>query len=103
MKWLSGLSAVLALVAYGAAAPARAQDAVELKVGDKAPDFKLVGTDGKTYSLKDYAGKSAVVLAWYPKALTQGCTLQCKSLRDSRTTWRSTRWPTAGPAWIRWS
>ena len=44
---------------------------VELKVGDKAPDFKLQGTDGKTYSLADLKGKT-VVLAWFPKAFTGG-------------------------------
>jgi peroxiredoxin Q/BCP len=45
--------------------------AQELKVGDKAPDFKLPGSDGKTYSLADLKGK-AVVLAWFPKAFTGG-------------------------------
>ena len=84
MKWLLRLGALVVLAAVGVAAPVRAQDAAELKVGDKAPDFKLVGTDGKTYSLKEFAGKSAVVLAWYPKALTKGCTAECKSLRDSK-------------------
>jgi len=43
----------------------------ELKVGDKAPDFSMVGSDGKTYSLADLKGK-AVVLAWFPKAFTGG-------------------------------
>ena len=43
----------------------------ELKVGDKAPDFKLLGSDGKTYSLADLKGKT-VVLAWFPKAFTGG-------------------------------
>lgn len=43
----------------------------DLKVGDKAPDFKLIGTDGKTYSLADLKGKT-VVLAWFPKAFTGG-------------------------------
>lgn len=84
MKRLLGLGALLTLMASGAASPVGAQDAAELKVGDKAPEFKLTGTDGKTYSLKEFAGKSAVVLAWYPKALTRGCTLECKSLRDSK-------------------
>lgn len=44
----------------------------ELAVGDVAPEFKLKGTDGKTYKLSDFKGKSGVVVAWYPKALTGG-------------------------------
>ena len=44
----------------------------ELKVGDPAPDFELPGSDGKTYKLSDFAGKEAVVIAWYPKAFTGG-------------------------------
>ena len=56
------LSVAFAAVAY-ADAP---------KVGDKAPDFKLKGSDGKDYSLSDFAGKKAVVIAWFPKAFTGG-------------------------------
>ena len=52
------------------------------KVGDKAPDFKLKGSDGKDYSLSDFAGKKAVVIAWFPKAFTGGCTAQCKSMKE---------------------
>jgi peroxiredoxin Q/BCP len=59
-----------------------AQAPVELKVGDRAPDFALQGTDGRMHRLSDYAGR-AVVVAWYPRASTQGCTIECKSLRDS--------------------
>ncbi len=55
----------------------------ELKVGDIAPDFSLQATDGKTYRLANFQGKSAVVLAWFPKAFTRGCTIECKSLADS--------------------
>ena len=43
-------------------------------MGDQAPAFSLPGSDGKTYTLADYKGKSAVVLAWFPKAFTGGCT-----------------------------
>ena len=51
------------------------------KVGDKAPDFELKGSDGKTYKLSDYKGKKAVVVAWFPKAFTGGCTAECKAFR----------------------
>ncbi len=57
--------------------------AADLSVGDPAPDFSLVGTDGKTHTLSDYKGKQAVVLAWYPKAYTSGCTIECKSLAEN--------------------
>ena len=74
MRALSTLACGL-LVAAGALAPA-----AELAVGDKAPDFSLAGSDGKTYSLSQFKGKKAVVLAWFPKAFTSGCTVECKSL-----------------------
>jgi peroxiredoxin Q/BCP len=71
---------VLALAGLGmAAAPAAAGD---LKVGDQAPNFKLQATDGKTYQLSEFKGKEDVVLAWFPKAFTQGCTIECKSLAE---------------------
>jgi thioredoxin-dependent peroxiredoxin len=56
--------------------------AAELKPGDAAPDFTLPGSDGKTYKLADFRGKQAVVLAWFPKAFTPGCTNECKSFRS---------------------
>src|SRR5918996_1258718 len=56
---------------------------VELKVGDMAPNFTLPASDGKTYTLSDFRGKKAVVLAWFPKAFTQGCTIECKSLAEN--------------------
>lgn len=54
-----------------------------LEVGDAAPDFSLQASDGATYSLEDFRGKQAVVIAWYPRAYTKGCTIECKSLADN--------------------
>ena len=42
------------------------------QVGDAAPAFSLPGSDGATHTLADFAGKKAVVLAWFPKAFTGG-------------------------------
>jgi len=61
------LSAMMSL----AATAAGQQAPVELKEGDKAPDFALPGSDGKTHKLADYKGR-AVVLAWFPRAFTGG-------------------------------
>ena len=72
------MPSTLALVLIaGTAAPALA---AELNVGDKAPDFTLAASDGKTYKLSDFKGKKAVIIAWFPKAFTGGCTAECKSL-----------------------
>jgi peroxiredoxin Q/BCP len=46
--------------------------AAELGVGDDAPDFKLIGSDGKTYTNADFKGKQALVIAFFPKAFTGG-------------------------------
>jgi peroxiredoxin Q/BCP len=52
-----------------------------LKVGDKAPSFKLKNQDGKTLSLSDLKGKP-VVLYFYPKDDTSGCTKEACNFRD---------------------
>jgi peroxiredoxin Q/BCP len=54
--------------------------AADLPVGDTAPDFALKASDGHLYKLSDFKGKKAVVIAWYPKAFTSGCTVVCESL-----------------------
>ena len=69
----------MGLAAVGAG---RVQTPVDLKVGDKAPDFSLPGTDGKTHKLSEYKGKT-VVVAWYPAAFTGGCTKECKAFTSS--------------------
>jgi peroxiredoxin Q/BCP len=75
--WLLGLGIALAA--------GRQSLAEDLKVGDKAPDFSMKGSDGKSYSLSDFKGKKAVVIAWFPKAFTGGCTAECKSFRANST------------------
>ncbi len=80
------LLAVLGLSAWGFCASlttAQAEDKAVAKEGAKAPEFKLKGSDGKEYSLKQFAGKQAVVIAWFPKAFTGGCTKECKSMREN--------------------
>ena len=54
-----------------------------LSAGDPAPDFTLAASDGNTYSLSDFRGKQAVVVAWFPRAFTSGCTVECKSLAEN--------------------
>lgn len=68
MNWLkrigfSWMLLPLATLSAHAAGPA---------VGDHAPSFTLTGTDGNSYSLAQFEGKSGVVLAWFPKASTPG-------------------------------
>jgi peroxiredoxin Q/BCP len=53
----------------------------KLKPGDRAPDFELPGTGGKTYKLSDYRGRK-LVLAFYPGDFTAVCTKQFCSYRD---------------------
>jgi peroxiredoxin Q/BCP len=60
------LSALVAAVALGG------QLAAALEVGDKAPDFSLPASDGKTYSLSQFLGEKPVVIAFFPKAFTGG-------------------------------
>jgi peroxiredoxin Q/BCP len=54
----------------------------KLKVGDIAPDFTLEDAFGNKYTLSSYRGKSPVVIYFYPKANTPGCTKQACGIRD---------------------
>ena len=54
----------------------------ELKIGSLAPDFSLEGDDGKKHSLKEFRGKK-IVLYFYPKDDTSGCTKESCSFRDN--------------------
>lgn len=56
----------------------------ELTIGAKAPNFSLVSQEGKKYSLADFKGKK-IVLYFYPKDDTSGCTKEACSFRDNLT------------------
>jgi peroxiredoxin Q/BCP len=73
MKWLIALL-LSSVVAFGQAS---------IKEGDAAPNWTLEGSDGNSYQLSDLRG-THVVLAFFPKAFTGGCTIECKSIRDSK-------------------
>lgn len=75
-KHLAFASALLALFVSTSVAAEGPQ------VGDDAPDFTMTGSDGKTHKLSDFKGKQAVVVAWYPRAFTGGCTKECQSFKN---------------------
>ncbi len=54
-----------------------------VKIGNKAPAFTLRDQNGDKVSLKDFKSEKNVVLYFYPKAMTPGCTVQACGLRDS--------------------
>ncbi len=54
-----------------------------IKVGDRAPDFTLAAANGQPVRLSDYRGKKSVVLFFYPKDETPGCTVEACTFRDS--------------------
>ena len=55
----------------------------KLTRGEKAPDFRLADQNGRQVSLQDYRGRK-VLLYFYPKAGTSGCTVQAESIRDAK-------------------
>lgn len=72
-SWKVGMGILVMLGAVSAA---------EVKEGDKAPAFEALDQRGAKVRLADFQGKSAVVLYFYPKDDTPGCTAQACSLRD---------------------
>ncbi len=59
-----------------------------LKPGDKAPNFSALDQDGNTIALTDYTGKKLVVF-FYPKASTPGCTVEACNLKDNYQTFQA--------------
>ena len=74
--WLRMIAATIAAAATGVVSMATGgadRSRVELKRGDRAPDFSLPGSDGRTYRLNDLVGRGdTIVIAWFPKAFTGG-------------------------------
>lgn len=54
------------------------------KIGNLAPNFSLLDQNGKTVTLKQFRGEHNVLVYFYPKAMTPGCTVQACSLRDEK-------------------
>ncbi len=74
---ITGAFLVLAVVGFFMEADAK------VKVGDKAPDFSLPDQTGQKVSLQDFRGKKSIVLYFYPKDDTPGCTKESCTFRDS--------------------
>lgn len=77
-QFLKSIFGALVLLLVVSVTPAGA----EVAVGDQAPNFELQGSDGKVYKNDQFAGKKAIVIAWFPRAFTGGCTKECKSMRE---------------------
>jgi thioredoxin-dependent peroxiredoxin len=70
----------------GSAKRSRKENLMELpKIGNMAPTFTLLNQRGEKVSLKDFKGEKNVVLYFYPKAMTPGCTVQACGIRDSQS------------------
>ena len=73
-----------------------AQSDIKLKTGDKAPDFTLQDAYGKSYQLSSYKGKSPVIVYFYPKAGTSGCTKEACGIRDDWSKFKQNNIPVLG-------
>ena len=62
----------------------------EIKEGNKAPDFTALDQDGKKVKLSSFRDKKNIVLYFYPKDMTPGCTTQACGFRDQQKSFKST-------------
>ena len=62
----------------------------EIKEGNKAPDFTALDQNGKKVKLSSFKGKKNIVLYFYPKDMTPGCTTQACDFRDQQKSFKST-------------
>ena len=56
---------------------------MQLEIGSEAPNFSLLNQDSQLVSLNSFRGQNSVLLYFYPKAMTPGCTTQACGIRDS--------------------
>ncbi len=63
----------------------------KLNIGKAAPAFSLLNQEGEKVSLKDFKGEKNVVLYFYPKAMTPGCTVQACGIRDTKRKFSSAK------------
>jgi peroxiredoxin Q/BCP len=73
-----------------------AQTDLKLKTGDKAPDFTIQDAFGKSYKLSSYKGKTPVIVYFYPKAGTSGCTKEACGIRDDWSKFTQNNIPVLG-------
>ncbi len=86
MSLLTSLCCLLTVSAFADdKADSKKEKSVDLQVGDKAPEFKSVGDDGKSWNSADHVGKKIVVVYFYPADMTGGCTKQACGFRDDMT------------------
>ena len=76
-------SIALLLVLVGSSLAQETPPTASVSEGSTAPDWTLQGSDGITYSLSEALQDGPVVLAWFPRAYTRGCTIECKSLAEN--------------------
>jgi len=77
------LTALLYLALVSRSAVVMGDEAIDLKVGDAAPEFEAEGDDGKAWTSSDHVGKKIVVVYFYPADMTGGCTKQACGFRDN--------------------
>ena len=79
------MKTTLAFIALAFASTIAAEEAPApaLDAGSQAPGWTLPGSDGNVHSLEELLKEGPVVLAWFPKAFTPGCTIECKSLAEN--------------------
>jgi peroxiredoxin Q/BCP len=80
IAWIGKLAMFAGILGLGIAAMGMLGGSA-LKVGDRAPEFSLSDQNGKIVKLADYHGKQPVVLAFYPRASTPGCTREVRGLQ----------------------